>query len=50
MKRIDALLPGFLVALLIVPAAWAYDAEMAQTYAKMFEPVQGMKAGKVLHV
>lgn len=31
-------------------AAWAYDEGMAEGYAKLFEPVAGMKTGKAFHM
>ncbi len=31
-------------------AAWAYDQDLAESYAKLFEPVAGAKAGKALHL
>ena len=31
-------------------AAWAYDEGLAESYAKLFEPVAGAKAGKALHL
>jgi rhodanese-related sulfurtransferase len=39
-----------LAALPIAPALMAYDDASAQRFATMFEPVQGMKAGKALHL
>ena len=30
--------------------AWSYDTEMAKSYAKLFTPVVGAKAGKNLHL
>jgi rhodanese-related sulfurtransferase len=30
--------------------AWSYDAAMAESYAKLFAPVTGAKAGKALHL
>jgi rhodanese-related sulfurtransferase len=30
--------------------AWSYDHELAEGYAKLFEPVVGAKAGKALHL
>jgi rhodanese-related sulfurtransferase len=29
---------------------WSYDAAMAQSYAKLFEPVKGAGAGKAMHL
>ena len=31
-------------------AAWTYDEVLAQSYAKLFEPVAGMKTGKAFHM
>ena len=31
-------------------APWAYDEGLAESYAKLFEPVAGMKTGKALHL
>ena len=31
-------------------AAWSYDEGLAESYAKLFEPVAGEKAGKALHL
>lgn len=31
-------------------AAWAYDEGLAESYAKLFKPVAGAKAGKALHM
>ena len=31
-------------------AAWSYDEGLAESYAKLFEPVAGMKTGKALHM
>ncbi|MEN8130488.1 MAG: rhodanese-like domain-containing protein [Pseudomonadota bacterium] len=50
MKRVYTLLVSVLAVLLVVPTAWSYDIEAAKSYAKMFEPVQGVKAGKALHL
>lgn len=50
MKRTHAVLLGFLAALLLAPATLAYDVDLAQGFAKMFEPVQGVTAGKALHL
>ena len=50
MKRTYILLLSFLAALLFSPAAWAYNDDMARSYAKMFESVHGMQAGKALHM
>ena len=49
LKRVVALAAAasFLVA---TGSAWSYDAELAESYAKLFEPVAGAKAGKALHL
>ena len=39
-----------LTLLATVGAAWAYDEGLAESYAKLFEPVAGAKAGKALHL
>lgn len=39
-----------LTALFVVAPANAYDRGMAEQYVQMFEPVQGPKAGKELHL
>ena len=31
-------------------AAWSYDEDLAESYAKLFEPVAGEQAGKALHL
>ena len=45
-------LTGVLLAVSLVFAypAWSYDAAMAESYAKLFEPVKGAEAGKALHL
>jgi len=47
------LLSTLLAAALALTAAttgWAYDHELAASYAQLFEPVTGAKAGKALHL
>lgn len=50
------MLTGVLTVLSLVMAvslaapAWSYDAAMAESYAKLFAPVQGAGAGKALHL
>lgn len=39
-----------LTLLATVGTAWAYDEGLAESYAKLFEPVAGAKAGKALHL
>jgi rhodanese-related sulfurtransferase len=45
-------LTGVLLAVSVVFAypAWSYDAAMAESYAKLFEPVKGAETGKALHL
>jgi len=38
------------VAVAFAGPAWSYDAALAQSYAKLFAPVQGAGAGKALHL
>lgn len=38
------------IALAFTTPAWSYDVEMAQSYAKLFAPVKGAKAGKAMHL
>ena len=38
------------IALAFPNPAWSYDVEMAQSYAKLFAPVKGAKAGKAMHL
>ncbi len=46
-----ALIAGGLASLISFSAAAAgYDAQLAQSYARLFEPVAGAKAGKALHL
>lgn len=37
-------------AILASPISYAYDKALAESYASMFQPVVGAKAGKALHV
>lgn len=48
MKRLFVLCIGSLW-MFSASVAWSYDAEMAESYAKLFAPVTGAKAGKALH-
>lgn len=50
MKRITLLLWACLAALLFAPMSLAYDADLAKSFAALFEPVQGQKAGAALHL
>jgi rhodanese-related sulfurtransferase len=45
-------LTGVLLAVSVVFAypVWSYDAAMAESYAKLFEPVKGAETGKALHL
>lgn len=48
-----AKLPGyaiFAVLALTASTAWSYDHELAASYAQLFQPVAGAKAGKALHL
>lgn len=46
-----ALIAGGLASLISFGVAAAgYDAQLAQSYARLFEPVAGAKAGKALHL
>ena len=47
-KTLQILLATALV--LASTVSWAYDKALAESYAKLFEPVAGAKAGKALHV
>lgn len=38
-----------LVLFTMAGAAWAYDQDLAESYAKLFEPVAGATAGKAIH-
>jgi rhodanese-related sulfurtransferase len=44
-----ALIP-MVFALLCAAPAWSYDVAMAESYAQLFEPVNGAGAGKALHL
>ncbi|WP_339138232.1 MAG: rhodanese-like domain-containing protein [Candidatus Electrothrix sp. GW3-4] len=33
----------------VASAAWSYDTQQAESYAKMFAPAEGIKVGKELH-
>ena len=50
MKRIRLLLWACLASLLFAPVSLAYDAALAKSFAALFEPVQGQKAGAALHL
>lgn len=38
------------IAVIFASPAWSYDAAMAESYAKLFAPVKGAKAGKAMHL
>jgi len=38
------------VAILIAPISYSYDQPLAESYASLFQPVKGAKAGKALHL
>ena len=38
------------IAVALATPAWSYDAAMADSYAKLFAPVEGAGAGKALHL
>lgn len=50
MKNRKLLTFGLALLLSLSPSAWSYDSELAASYAKLFEPVAGAKAGKALHL
>jgi len=50
MKRMYVLIASFFLSVLVMPWVWAYDIDAANSYARMFEPVYGVKAGKALHM
>ena len=37
------------ILILLTTLAWSYDAELAESYSKLFSTVEGAKAGKSLH-
>jgi rhodanese-related sulfurtransferase len=41
---------GVLALSLLATTGWAYDAQLAASYAQLFAPVTGAKAGKELHL
>jgi rhodanese-related sulfurtransferase len=49
MKPIRIILSA-LTLLLVATTGWAYDAQLASSYAQLFAPVKGAKAGKQLHL
>jgi rhodanese-related sulfurtransferase len=50
MKRITLLLSAGVAALLFAPAGLGYDTGLAESFATLFQPVQGAKAGAALHL
>ena len=49
MMKMSVLAAALGLCLSLVSTAWSYDAEMAESYAKMFAPAEGVKVGKELH-
>jgi rhodanese-related sulfurtransferase len=49
MKPIRIILAGVAI-LFMATTGWAYDAQLAASYAQLFAPVKGAKAGKELHL
>ena len=47
-NRLNAILAALLV--LSSTSGWGYDKALAESYAQLFEPVAGAKAGKALHL
>jgi rhodanese-related sulfurtransferase len=41
---------GLALLFCLSTSAWSYDSDLAASYAKLFEPVAGAKAGKALHL
>lgn len=41
---------SLLVAVTFSTPAWSYDAALAESYAKLFAPVEGAQAGKAMHL
>ena len=50
MKYRTLLKTGLTALIVISSPAWSYDAGLAQSYAELFAPVAGAKAGKALHL
>jgi rhodanese-related sulfurtransferase len=48
-KKISVMAVAIGLCLSVASAAWSYDAEMAQSYARFFAPAEGVKVGKELH-
>ena len=48
MKRLS-IIGIFSLLMASTSVAWSYDAELAESYAKLFAPVVGAGAGKALH-
>ena len=38
------------IAITVTNIAWAYDANLAQSYSSLFAPVKGAQAGKAMHL
>jgi len=41
---------SLVIALVLASPAWSYDTAMAESYAKLFAPVNGAGAGKAMHL
>jgi rhodanese-related sulfurtransferase len=50
LRKISTIALGIGMALALAAPAFAYDQAMAESYAQLFAPVQGAKAGKQLHL
>jgi len=52
MKRLSSVVGVLLAAaaLTLSSSIWAYDSALAESYANLFAPVQGAKAGKHMHL
>lgn len=49
MKRRGVMAAGIGLCMSVASAAWSYDAKLAESYAKLFAPAEGVKVGKELH-
>lgn len=51
MKRLSSLVGAFLALIVLIfsSPAWAYDSEMAASYAELFAPAHGAAVGKKMH-
>jgi len=50
MKSKLTLILSLILMVCFSSAVVGYDADLAQSYAKLFQPVAGAKAGKALHL